>query len=467
MKLKINPIFIVLLLSPFMLWAVILILPTYDDWSSLSSPNFDHHFMKYFLPYGSVWRPFDAAIGYITAFNYHLFPALNHICVVVGHILSTFVVYKLCGKLRFNLSATFIATIFFFLSPCMLGTVLSVDGLNQTYAHLWGLLSVYAYLELKGRTKYIVWIICIIFSVLSKDNGIAWSIVPPIMAWGFKQCDFRTLKRDVLIGFGIAVAYLIIRVMLPSTTIYNPEYHTFLLTKKLREIGMFVAYTWIAADYVSIIHQPSRNIILGAITVLMSLPFVYYLFIVKRGLWRYRKMWILTLSILIAASPHLLITMSVMNAYAPLGLVALMVAYICDSFGDNNKRLEIAFLFFISAALISDVHHWLKAWRTSLTGKEMAIQTIKSTGRPVKSAYCIVVKDNYPKFSSFCVVPSDAFGNGQAVVHETGYAWPKVIKDTTIEQNNAKQISTIANNAFNKGFECVWLVNGKSIKVIR
>ena len=41
------------------------VMPTYDDWYTLSSPNRDPDWLKFFLPYGSVWRPIDALMGYV------------------------------------------------------------------------------------------------------------------------------------------------------------------------------------------------------------------------------------------------------------------------------------------------------------------------------------------------------------------------------------------------------------------
>lgn len=54
-------------------------------------------------------------------------------------------------------------------------------------------------------------------SVLSKDNGLAWAIVPPIMAFTFDKIDKHTLKKDLAFGFGIAISYAVIRLTIPST----------------------------------------------------------------------------------------------------------------------------------------------------------------------------------------------------------------------------------------------------------
>ena len=102
---------------PVFLWGLLLILPTFDDWTYLTTPYFGDFFdNKGLLPYKSYWRPFDATIGYILGLNYKMFPALNHILVLLGHVGSTILVYMLTKK-------NILAATFFYLSTAMLGTV--------------------------------------------------------------------------------------------------------------------------------------------------------------------------------------------------------------------------------------------------------------------------------------------------------------------------------------------------------
>lgn len=48
-----NPaLFAILLSAPIVLLAIVQILPTFDDWNTLSSPNYDKEYLKYFDLYG-------------------------------------------------------------------------------------------------------------------------------------------------------------------------------------------------------------------------------------------------------------------------------------------------------------------------------------------------------------------------------------------------------------------------------
>ena len=98
----------------------------------------------------------------------------------------------------------------------------------------------------------------------------------------------------------------------------------------------------------------------------------------------------------------------------------------------------------------------------------MAVEAIQKTGKPVKSVFLIIVDDDYPKLSSFCVIPYEAFGWGLASRYETNYEWPKEIQDTVIERKAdfMTKAYQIADNHSNR-YDCVWIVNHTEIEVIK
>lgn len=458
----------ILITMPLMLYGKLLILPTFDDWCTLSSPNYDPDFIKYIMPYGYIWRPFDAIMGYIVAIDHKLFPKLNHVVIFIGHISNVLLVYNICKILRIGKLAKNIATIYFYLSPCMLATVFSCDSLNQTYSQFWGLAAILAYLSLKGKTKYITWTLFIFIAALAKDNGIAFAVIPPIIAFAFKKIDKNTLVKHFAFGLGIAVVYACIRLSLPSTYIENTDYSTFVLSRKIKEIFMVTGFSWFAIDYISLLHAPSRNLLIAGITFLLSFPFIYCLFFKNfKDIWKDKTFLLLISCILIALSPNLLITLSVMNTYAGLGMVSLLTGYIVDKFNDDSKIFKITFVLYIITAVYVDYHHWYMSYKTSLTGKEMALKAIKGTGQPTKKAYVLIIEDDYPRFSSFCVIPSDAFGWGLSAKYENAYKWPEILRDTTIARKDSASVSILTKKALKNGFDCVWIVNKKDVKVIK
>lgn len=466
---KYLSIIIIAVTVPFVIYGTTLILPTFDDWNTLSSPNYDSCWHKYFLRYGTVWRPFDALLGYIVSINYKMFPTLNHLLILVGHLISVFLVFRICNKMKFSNIATNIATLFYYFSPCVCGTVFSCDSFNQVYSNLFGLTALWCYLSFEGKRKYISQILFIFLAALSKENGIAWAVVPPLFSFAFNRLDKKTLYKDFSFGIVIAMMYMLIRMSLPRTEIFNPEYSTFIFTKKIKEICTLIGYTWTATDWICIMHAPSRNLIIGGLSFLLSLPFVYFLFFRKLKLWCNHTFLLLCACLIIVLSPNLLITLSVMNAYAGLSMSAIIIGYIINSYQDDTKYLSMAFYLFLAISVFTDIHHWYKSWQTSLTGKEMALETVRKTGKPVNKVYCIIIKNDEKKFSSFCVLPEDAFGWGQAVCYETGYKWPKEINNIVIPRNinSEKTALQMAHIAINKGYDCTWIVNKNKVEVVR
>lgn len=456
----------ILITAPFLLWGIFKILPTYDDWNTLSSPNFDSDWTKYFLPIGSFWRPFDAAFGYISAKDYTLFPNLNHFCIFIGHLINTFLIYRITHLLKFNSLACSIATTLFYLSPCTLATVLACDSLNQTYSQLWGLLAVWIYLSIEGRKKYVLMSITIFIAALAKENGLAWAIVPPILAYGFRLIDTKRLWKDFLWGICIALIYAVIRLSLPQNGDYNPDYQTFDLLRRMQEISMLFANTFFAIDIMSIVHQPSRSLLpLGIITIILSLPFILAL-VRTSNHWVSKEFLSLLICALISVSPNLLLSLSLMNAYASLGMFAIMIGYLVNTM-EQTQFIKIAFSLYIISAFIVATHYWHSSWKTSLAGKEMAQEVIRKSKQQATKAYCLQIESNTPKFSSFYVSPKDAFGWGIAVMHETGYQWPQELKDTTVKRNcQPEKIQRIAAKAFHNGYDCVWIVDDAEIQVI-
>lgn len=457
-------------LAPVCLIAASCILPTFDDWTSLISPSFGPLFAKEtLLFYGYHWRPFDATIGHIVGMNPQLlFPLLNHICVVIGHVACTLMVWKLCGTLKIGNLAKNIATLFFFLTPAMMATTMAVDGLNQTYANLWGLLSAWVYLNKRGSwLTYVVWLLLIAIATLCKENGMLWAWVAPLLAYGFQPgMAPKRVMRDLLIGSSLFVVYALLVLLLPSNIIIEPEYMPGVV-KSLKNIVKFVFASWVTVDYVWLLHQPHRNLLLAGITFILSLPFLYQLFIKNRHKLLSRPLLMMLLCQVILVSPHLGTVFSMMHAYAGLGMAALIVGWLCHQL-EQKKQVVWAFVLMVVSFLIIDVHLWYESYQSGLVGRDLAQQAIAKTGTPVRKVFLVNVEEEFEKLSSFCVTSYEAFGWGLAAQYATNYEWPEEIKDSLVAHDtNEAQLGSIAQDALKQGYDCVWIVNKTNIEVVR
>ncbi|MBQ2210473.1 MAG: hypothetical protein II404_11000 [Prevotella sp.] len=462
-------IFIILVLTPILLYAVLPILPTHDDWAGTTKPDFNPFFIKeHFFFYGYHWRPFDTWIGYIVGRNPQvLWPTFNHVIVVIGHLFCSLSIYRLLTVLGFNKAAKNISTLFFFITPATMATVSAIDSQNQVYALTCGIIAFLFYCKLKKR-KYIVWISLIFLATLFKENGLMWAWICPILAYGFDLIEIKTLKKDLLVGTAIMGAYALAILLLPKDITIHPEYvpEDF---KVANNVIKFFFTSFITVDYIYLLHQPSRHLFLAALSFLLAAPFLYFIFIRQIRQFANKKIICTIICLLIAVAPHLGTVFSMMHAYAGLAMITIIIAFSINH-TNHIKHVVYAFILWIIIALLIDIHLIDASVKSGLVGKNMAKNAIQKTGSPVDSVYVIIIEDDYPKLSSFCVIPNEAFGWGLAAQYETNYQWPKVIEDTTIERTAdafriAKELGLEILNK--QQHHCVWIVNHEHIDVIK
>ena len=497
---------IILLCVPVVLWGVCQIQPTFDDYTSLQSPWWVQIADPGYFFSDCVRRPFDALLGYIVGCHPILFPTLNHVLIILGHTLSTCLIFAICKKLSLSSLATNIATLFFFFSPATLGATLACDGFNQTYAQLWGLLALYTYFRaaennsrLHAATHFSLFTIplyffCLVMAALSKENGLAWAVVPPIIGYGFGKVDLKKALRHIGYGLIIALIYFMVYYSIYKSGILNIEYDEQYMeatwTDHLNDFVQLMAYTWLPADYMSIVYAPTRNWFIAAITVIFSLPFLILL--TKKFLSSFlhrpssivlppssflHRSFSLVLCFFILVSPHLLTVVSIMHNYAALSMAALIIATLLTHSASNSKFFTLhsslftfssyLFIFYLAAALFTDVHHYVAARESGLLGKQMALEVISQAERPLEHVTCINIDDDAePRYSSFCVRPVDAFAWGLAVRHYSHYEWKTRIDEITLPQYNEDEISALTDSALNSGSQAVWIVGGtKSIDI--
>lgn len=468
--LRINPLFaVVLLLSPLIMYGLTLLLPTFDDWGYFTTPDYDYGntFSDRLIPRYTYWRPWDGLIGYVLSLKPLWFPTFNHIIVYLAHLGATFTVWHIARQLCFKPFACNMAALYFFISPAMLGTVLGIDSPNQAYSSFWGLLALLTYLRLHGWRRIVVWLLCATIGTLAKENAIVFFVIPQIVAFGFGRITWRQAWRDTLWAAIVVAAYFSARWLLTSDVVYiNDEYFENTWARKLKNIGVFLGLTWLPLDYVSLVHPPCRNIPIVLATLLLSMPFMVTLLAGNLRRCLTLPFAALALSLLAAASPHLVTLFTAMHPYAGLDIAALMVGYMVHH-SSHPLLLKRLLPLFVLSCLFIDWHHWQKSYESGLTGKRMAQNILAHTPRPMDRVFLIIVYDDAPKYSSFCVIPRDAFGRGKSVCWLNGYQWPKHIEIADLEANEAYQIDRIADKAVADHYEAVWLVQGETAKVIR
>lgn len=469
-RFKYNPLFVtILLISPFVIYWLTMLLPTFDDWGYFTTPDYDFGDGLYnrIIPRFSYWRPWDCLFGYVLHCNPSLFPALNHIAVYIGHIGGTYIIYRIARELRFNYFACNLTALYFFISPAMLGTVLGIDSINQAFSSFWGLLATYIYLKERNAINIAGWLLCTIIGTLAKENAIVFFCIPQIMAFAFGKITLRQCIKDYIPAAAVIILYFGARTLLTTDVVYiNDEYFENTIYRKLKNICVFLGMTWLPLDFVSLVHPPSRNLWITAITILLSFPFMAAVFYNKKKHWLNIQFIALAVCLFMSVSVHLVTLFTAMHPYAGLGFASLIIGYMADKSEHVHILKKLLPLFIISCFFI-DWHHWQKSYESGLIGKNMAEKVINDTGKPVDNVYLIIVDDDYPKFSSFCVIPNEAFGLGKAACSYTGYTWPKTIDVEYIESYDKHKTDSIADKAISDKYDKVWLICKDKINVIR
>jgi len=447
-------------------YAVCVLLPTHDDWTYLTTPYYGDPFsFERILPAGSYWRPFDALFGSILGLNFHLFPILNHLCIYAGHLCCVVLVFLITRQLGFCSVACYVASIYFFVCPAMLGSVLTVDSLNQIYSNLWGLLATYIYLT---RRQIVISLLLIAVAALCKENGLAWAVVPPIISFVLQKLPLR--KAALHIGYGVLLAmiYMVVRFLLTNdANEINDEYLTQTPMGRLKDLLTFIGLSWVCVDYVSIVHAPSRNLVFLLVTLVLSTPFMTYLWsaiFCKRISRESAKQLLALLACWVILSlPHLITLFASMHGYASLGMSAIIVGWLANK--TVNRRLLLTFFsFYIVSALLTDAHHWQKAYQSGLIGREMAMQVIEQTRREPRHVMVVNMADNLPKYSMFCVIPYDAFGWGLSVEHYSDHKIQPSI-DFFEEVEDKSELPKLIHQAGRRGMDAVWIVEKASVTV--
>ena len=469
-KIKLNPLItVIIILSPIIAYWLTLLLPTFDDWGYFTTPDYDFgdSFYQHLIPRYTYWRPWDGIIGFVLSLKPSWFPTLNHIIVYMAHLGGTIIVYNIAKELKFSRFACNITALYFFISPAMLGTVLGIDSPNQAYASFWGLLSTLAYMRLGRPYNLLLWLTCALIGTFAKENAIVFFVIPQIIAFAFKRITLSQALKDTIWAIVVVAAYFTFRKLLTTDVVYiNDEYFENTFARKFKNVCVFLGMTWLPLDFVSLVHPPCRNIPLTIATILLSFPFMIALFANKSKHWLNLQFAALVLCLLAAASPHLVTLFTAMHPYAALGMAALIVGYMADK-SERTALLKKLLPMFIVSCIFIDWHHWQKSYESGLIGKRMAQDIVNATPKPVNRVFLIIVNDDTPKYSSFCVIPRDAFGRGKSVCALNGYEWPKDIEIADLEEDEAYKIDSIADIAVADHYEAVWLVQKDVAKVIR
>ena len=450
----------IILTLPLVFYGVTLLMPTFDDFTYFTAP-YPKSLSDRLIPFGSYWRPFDALFGYFIEHHINLFPFANHLCIFTGHVVNTFLLYRLLKWLKVNTLALNFGILYFYMAPGVLGTVLDIDSINQTYSLLFDLVGLLCYITQKGRWRLIGWIACTYVATLFKENGITWFVITPLLAGIFLHHSKQTAFRFVAVGVLCVLLYAAVRLSFPvNHSPFNHEYIETTIVAKLKDLFAFIGLTFLPLDYVALVHD--RNYLWAICSAVLTLSFFGYISVKGRQTMFGKTGLLLMLCVLIAAAPHLATVFTAMHAYGLMPLMVLLWALIITRLPRKPILLSLMTVSLFTMSLIA-LHHWHETYLSGLRQERISKQALHALGEPVDSIFSINIVDGYRKYSTFCVRPTDAFAWGNSVQLRTAYRWPQTWEDVSIPEKQRSRVPEIADSAYRAGFQKVLLIEHETV----
>jgi len=283
-----------------------------------------------------------------------------------------------------------------------------------------------------------------------------------MIVWSTGKISFKHAMKHMMVGCLLFVFYLTCRVLLTKTfSVADNTYMQFTLIRLLRNLGIMLGMTFYPIDYASLIHPFHRNLVLVTITGVLPAPFLWFVF---RSFRLQKTIIVLLLSFFIGAFVNLITIFSTMHCYAVSPFAIIMIALLCDQI--KNKRILIfSSVLYLITALFTFLHHTYAAWLSGKVGEQMAKSIVSQCDRPIKKVMIIHLNKGETKYSSFWVIPYEAFGWGYSVRQQTGYQWPKTIINEEI--TNQKQLISALQKAQKTDCDGVWYVENNQVSRIK
>lgn len=451
------------------------IFPLADDWYYKTAPHvvFD---VAELLPAKSFWRPFDATFGFVMGLIPKLFPYLNRAVVILGHVVSVYILKEILICLNVRHRTRNLALCFTMFSSGVYAAVISPDALNQVYSLLFGLLALLLYLKKRRTWGYII--LCAV-SVFWKESGIVWICVVPFIDIMLsvktpkELFSVKNTRKRILKAAGIALAFVIIyftarfalygEIRLGSS---GGKYAlSFFSAQTLVNLVNIFGNALAGIDTVALFTEPA-NYILVALTALLSLVFIVFLFHAFLRSLKHRRNRItlitLIISMIAVSAPHIIMGQAgEMHVYPTVFMAALLIGYIFDSVSLEKKQICAAFLCIFVAFGISGAHKLTAVYGYSEATRELT-QQMQELYNPSKSLLIISAdeKKGYSIYSQPAI-----YGAYYGDSLRPYYSWKEL--DIDFKKTNGTEDLEACIRDNESAYDVIWVVSDDKITVVK
>lgn len=389
---KIDYLFLLLFLLFY--FAASTLLPNGDDWGYLCMPQIYNKFsINELFPSQGHWRPIDVLLGWGLGFFPKYYPGINHFICCLAHVWIAYFIYKLLIFINRSFGVSFLCSMFFLFHTNVFATAFSIDSVNQSLSLLFGVISIYVFVN--GNKKHVLGgeLIWIVLSTMSKESGFIFFTATPIIGsiirlspeLKWKEFSVIPLSSKVLQGVLLTVVYFLfifnfdIFSVLEShddrvfrESFYNPFFGVCALVGRVLQVNLPLLINW-EFDYVCVF------------LFITTLPFYFLTFLegVKSKLLFKPLSVILICYILFYSFVHSFFkAITEMNSYPVIFLFTILIGFLLSKLKFNPLFKIIIALMFVNAIF-------------NLTYKFNLISNLNAVG--VKLVKQVITTENKPK----------------------------------------------------------------------
>lgn len=407
----------------YMAWLVYnvsLITPMADDWRCAAAPYHNDGTWYRVLPFtigNPFWRPFEGFLAYFLGEYPFLFPYLNQAIVTIGHSILVILLYICLEKYTQNRKGTLIGAAIFALSPATVGTTSQIDGINQCWTLLCGVISSLFFIKgnYNNDLKYIVlFLIMAMVATLFKENGICWFFAPVFLCmindYANGKGNFIDIIRQysgkIMLGFGGSIAYFVARFALQGSISLGGSgryaVHPSIIDIIKNNI-IILGSSFTTVDSLALFLKP-RSWIIVAITGIITLCFWRYLLKAAIELKKDNNWLALVLPLLVVAFINMPLTVmphvSEMSAYQSVFAFAFLVGVLWKYMPINKwSKLSLAILLICMLAVSTHKFVVMQAYAESVKiGKQQYQEYFVNIPEKVLIFYVVDVPLEYSTY---------------------------------------------------------------------
>lgn len=470
-----------------MLAASMFIMPYGDDWGYYTEPqSINRVASALVLPGAGHWRPIDVAFGLLLGVFPTLYPGLNHVVVVLGHALSTFMLFKIGRRIGFSLNSSYVASILFFVSGNSFATSFSVDSINQSLCLGFGALSIWSVIK-KDNVQYGSYLIWSVLAAACKETGFIFFIIGPTIRLSMRYRSLSSLRNvnareevpPFVVGGVLTLLYFVYT--------FGPQFVVRMAHTTTREFWGNQSYynlpfgflalvgRVLPVDLPSLLISPPNHAV-AVVSIAFGLPLVIVsAYHVTRLILRGDSFVIvISIGILGVAVSHALVNaITEMNSYPCIFFFSFFLMQGLEGIA-TSKHLSMAMVsLFAVASIVTLVHKYSIIIDSNKMANIVVHNIIKESSRKPERVYIMLIDNESLGHDIYQAIPPIGAGNGQIMkmvwhdwnmdmviasyqVSATSTDLVHTLSTFTLDAHNAeKTLDAIAHDSI-KTYDAVW-----------